>query len=126
MDDENFIKYVDIAVANLPQEFKQKLNNVSIVVEDFPTRNQLIRLNIPPGSLLFGLYEGIPQTKRKNYGVGPTMPDKITIFKYSILYVSSSEEDMIRRIGETVRHEIAHHFGMDEDQIRKARTKKLE
>lgn len=120
MDDVTFVKYIDIAVNNLPLEFKNKLSNVSIVVADFPTRSQLVRLNIPPGSLLFGLYEGIPQTKRGNYGIGPTLPDKITIFKYPILYVSRSQDDVIKKIGETVRHEIAHHFGMSENQIRHA------
>ena len=73
--------------------------------------------------LLLGLYQGIPQTKRRNYGVGPTLPDKITIFKYPLLRISRSYEEAIANIKATVIHEIAHHFGMSEEDIHKARRR---
>lgn len=121
---EKFEKIVDEAVAEIPKKFLDKLSNVAIVVQEFPNPNQLLKLGIKSekGSarpyLLLGLYEGVPQTKR--WGGGGIFPDKITIFKNSIEYLSSSEEDVRRIVSDTVKHEIAHHFGMSEGQIRNA------
>lgn len=119
---DEFEKWVGIAIDGLPDQFREKLNNVAIVVEDWPTQEQLIKLKIYRGTLL-GLYEGIPQTKRSGYGIGATLPDKITIFKYPIMQIAQTKEEIIKQVQETVRHEIAHHFGMNEEQVRKAMSK---
>jgi len=122
MDDSDFERIISEAVAGLPQEFKGKLNNVAIVAADFPTSRQLeVLARRGERGLLLGLYEGIPQTKRRNYGVGPTLPDKITIFKYPLLQISRSYEEAAENIRNTVIHEIAHHFGFSEEQIKKAK-----
>src|SRR3989344_217560 len=122
MDEAQFNKFVDQAIESLPKEFKDKLENVVIVVEDFPTNEQLISARIHPGyGTLLGLYQGIPQTQRgAGYGVGGTLPDKITIFKMPILAIARSESDLPAIIHNTVVHEIGHHFGMSEEMIRKA------
>jgi len=124
MDDSQFESAIVQAVKGLPQEFKDKLDNVAIVAADWPTRTQLeVLTKRGERGLLLGLYQGIPQTKRRNYGVGPTLPDKITIFKYPLLRISQSYEDAITNIKKTVIHEIAHHFGMSEEDIHKARRR---
>jgi len=127
MLDEEFEKLVDEAIASIPKEFLKKLDNVSIFIEDLPSADQLWKLKMRPGSsFLFGLYEGVPQTKRRYYGVGATMPDKITIFKNPLMAVARSAEDLKLMVKNTVWHEIAHHFGMDEHRVRKAEAKRRE
>jgi len=119
---EQFEKIVDDAVAGVPKKFLDKLNNVAIVVQDFPSPGQLAKLGVRTDGqtarpyLLLGLYQGVPQTKR--WGGGSIFPDKITIFKRPIEYLAHSEEDVKRIVVDTVKHEIAHHFGFSEQDIR--------
>lgn len=116
-----FVEIVNAAVSLLPNEFTNKLENVSILVSDHPTQNQLYKMyGRGQKGMLLGLYEGIPKTKRGRYGVGATMPDTITIFRTSLMRVSRDKVDLIENIKSTVWHEIAHHFGMDEKMIRSA------
>ncbi len=119
---EKFKELVNKGIDDIPQKFLDKLNNVGIVVEDDPTPEQLKRLKIRKNYLLFGLYEGIPRTKR--WGYGQVLPDKITIFKNPIEKSTQSEKETIKTIKETVWHEIAHHFGMDEKEVRRAESKR--
>ena len=99
----------------MPKEFAEKLDNLNVVVADWPTPTQ----HRGKRGLLLGLYEGIPATRRGNrYGIGGAIPDKITIFKIPILMISKTREDIKKNIRDTVIHEIAHHFGLDEDAIR--------
>ncbi len=138
MDREKFEKLVNEAIETIPKKFLEKLDNVDIVVEDEPTPYQLKKLRARKSLIIFGLYEGIPKTKRWNYG--QVLPDKITIFKKPIEKIAQSEEEAKRTssllhlhpatresvikeiIKNTVWHEIAHHFGMDEKRIREAET----
>ena len=122
MDDAKFEELINRAIESLPGEFMQKLDNVSIVMQEWPHANQM-RKNVGQGSLLLGLYEGIPQIKRGSYGIGGPLPDKITIFKIPILMISKTEDDIEKNVRETVIHEIAHHFGMDDLEIKKAKEK---
>ncbi len=117
MDHEEFSKYVEEAINTLPSEFAEKLENVAIIVEDRPSREQLQKLRLRGNRLLLGLYEGIPKTRRGRYGIGPTLPDKITIFRLPILAITRSQREIISQIRSTVLHEIAHHFGMSEEEI---------
>jgi len=124
---EKFEKIVDDAVAEIPKKFLDKLNNVAIVAQDFPSYDQLAKLGVKNRSqparpyLLLGLYQGVPQTKR--WGGGSIFPDKITIFKGPIEYLANSEEDVKRIVIDTVKHEIAHHFGFSEQDIRATKKK---
>ena len=119
MDEERFRKLVGEALDSLPKEFAEKLNNVSVTVDNFPTPYQVVKARLAPNMLLFGLYEGVPQTKRGVYY--SSIPDKITIFKYAIEQVSKTEEEIREQVRSTVIHEIGHHFGLSEAELRKAR-----
>ena len=116
MDGKRFRELVGEALDSLPLEFAKKLDNVSVVVEDSPTPSQVKKLMLSPGTLLFGLYEGIPQAKRGNYS--GVLPDKITIFKNSIEEVSQTEEDVKAQIRATVIHQIGHHFGLSDSELK--------
>jgi len=116
MDDEQFEKLVTEALDSLPSEFAKKMENVGVTVEDAPTYYQMRKLGLSPRSLLFGLYQGVPQTKRGNYG--GVLPDKITIFKFPILAVCRTEEEVRAKVRDTVIHEIGHHFGLSDEQLK--------
>ncbi len=117
VDRSQFEEYVREAVERLPASFRQYMDNVSIIVEDTPSEQQLRENGVPPGHTLFGLYEGVPKSERGNYGF--VAPDRITIFQEPIQRASSSRREVKRQVRETVWHEIAHHFGMDEERVRR-------
>ena len=119
MRDEEFEKIINEAIESLPAEFLSKLENVSIVIQDYPKA-------VSRGYMLLGLYEGIPKTRRGHYGIGATLPDKITIFKYPMLSIARSFSDLKEIVKNTVWHEIAHHFGMDESAVRQAEKARIE
>jgi|SRR5579872_1390731 len=112
---EEVEEIVDETIATLPEEFKKQMDNVAILVESWQTSQELQSVNSL--SLLFGLYGGTPKTKRSIYY--SSLPDKITIFAGPILAVSKNIEDAKNRIRETVLHEIGHHFGLSDEQLRK-------
>lgn len=121
MTHEEFEQLVKEGIDSIDERFLQKLKNVEIVIEEEPTPYQLQKLHMR-GGFLFGLYEGVPQTKREQYG--QVLPDKITIFKNPIEKVFFNPEDIKKAVKNTVWHEIAHHFGMSEHQVRKAEQKR--
>jgi predicted Zn-dependent protease with MMP-like domain len=118
MQRERFEALVARAIDDLPLEFRSKLENVQVLVEDWATPNQLGRAKLSQRSQLLGLYEGVPQTRRGR-GYGLVLPDKISIFQKPIEKQCRSEEEIEAKIGEVVRHEIAHHFGTDEETLRR-------
>lgn len=122
MDIENFEELVREGIKAIPQKFLDLLDNVDIIVEENPTPEQLKKLKIKNNYFLFGLYEGIPKTER--WGYGQALPDKITIFKNPIEQTAQTKEEIKQLIKDTVWHEIAHHFGMNEDRVRKAETRR--
>jgi len=117
MTHEEFEQLVKQGIDAIDEKFLQKLKNVEIVIEDNPTPYQIEKLRMK-GGFLFGLYEGIPQTKRESYG--QVLPDKITIFKNQIERYYSTPEAIKKAVKDTVWHEIAHHFGFDEKRVREA------
>ena len=120
MDRERFQWLVAKAVDSLPEGFRTKLENVAVVVEDWPTQGQLVEVGLRRRQTLLGLYQGVPLTKRGvHYGLVP--PDKITIFQKPIEAKCSHDAQIIAEIRRVVRHEIAHHFGIGD-----ARLKQLE
>lgn len=105
------------AVESLPAEFGARLENVDVVVEDWPDQHQLAGLGIRDRRALLGLYEGVPLTERGgHYGLVP--PDKITIFQKPIEAQCRDEAQIIAGIQKVVRHEIAHHFGIGDGRLR--------
>jgi predicted Zn-dependent protease with MMP-like domain len=122
MEIEKFEQLVNEGIKDIPQKFLDKLDNVVIVIEDNPTPEQLKKLKIRKNYVLFGLYEGIPKTKR--WGYADVLPDKITIFKKPIEQSAQTEGEVKKIVKETVWHEIAHHFGMDEKEVRDAESRR--
>ena len=114
---EEFEQLVVQALEELPDFFKEKLQNVDVVVTDWPTEAEIRAVGLKPGQLLFGLYQGIPLTKRTSH-YGLVLPDKITIYRLPILRICRTRENIIRQVQRTVKHELAHHFGIDDDRLR--------
>jgi len=119
---ENFEKLVNEGINDIPQKFLDKIKNVGIIIEDEPTPEQLKKLKVGKNYFLFGLYEGVPMTAR--WGSDPFFPDKITIFKNQIERSAETEEEIKQLVKETVWHEIAHHFGMNEEMVKKAEKRR--
>ncbi|MFH1522807.1 MAG: metallopeptidase family protein [Patescibacteria group bacterium] len=115
---EQFEKLVSEALDSLPDKFLHRLNNIAIFVKDSPTKEQLSKLERKNNYILFGLFEGYAQAKRLNFG--PVLPDRITLFRKSILKNCSNLQECKTQIVKTVKHEIAHHFGLDEKGARRA------
>ena len=116
MDRERFEWLVARAVEDLPEEFLTKLENIDVVVEDYPTPGQLRQVGLKHSETLLGLYEGVPQTKRGgHYGLVP--PDKITIFQRSIEARCRHDTEISAEIQQVVKHEIAHHFGISDARL---------
>jgi predicted Zn-dependent protease with MMP-like domain len=107
----------------LPQAYITGLENVAIVMADDPTEEQIVKMKLrEQGKILLGLYEGIPLPLR---GAGYTfvLPDKITLFKHSILRVVRSEAELFEQIKRTLWHEIAHYYGLNHAQMDALRNK---
>jgi predicted Zn-dependent protease with MMP-like domain len=116
MNRERFEELVARAVEDLPEEFREQMENVDVVVEDYPSREQLRYTHTEKDTILLGLYEGISLPERTIY-YGLVTPDKISIFQKNIEAVCANDEEIVQQIGETVRHEIAHHFGIGDAKL---------
>ncbi|MFZ1302015.1 MAG: metallopeptidase family protein [Candidatus Microsaccharimonas sp.] len=114
--DEAFDKLVTKAMNELPQEYIEGLNNVAIVYADWPNEHQAKKSDLKNGSLLLGLYEGIPLTQRGG-GYTFVLPDVITLFKVPIQMVSHSDEELFEQVKRTLWHEIAHYYGLNHNHI---------
>ncbi len=123
MSDEEFITLVDAGIDALGEDIRARMDNVAIVIADAPTEEQRKENNLSEDEILFGLYEGVPQTER-GLSDDIVLPDKITIFKEAILAVYSDPADIAVCVANTVWHEVAHHFGMDEDEVRAEEIKR--
>ncbi len=110
----DFYELVERALEGLPPELSALLENVAIVVDDWPEYSTPLVAGDPEDSL-YGLYEGVPLTERSAgyYGI---LPDKITIFR-GPLQRDFPQEELEEQVQITVVHEIAHHFGLDEDRL---------
>jgi predicted Zn-dependent protease with MMP-like domain len=113
-----FEKIIAGAIDAIPEDYYQRIKNVVFVAEDEPSLEQRKKLKLACNQSLFGLYEGIPLTKRtNNYNL--VLPDKITIFKLPIEHSTNTLEELVSQVHKTVWHEVAHYFGLDHDQIHK-------
>jgi predicted Zn-dependent protease with MMP-like domain len=117
LDHETFERLVTRALDGLPAWVQAALDNVEVTVAEMPTPAQRRRLELRPGATLLGLYEGVPQTRRSSH-YGLVLPDKITLFRRPILAVCRTPEEVQARVRSVVIHELAHHFGIDDDRLR--------
>ena len=111
---ERFEELVADALDSIPTELGAHMENVAVMVEDWPTREQL---GGRPGTLL-GLYEGVRLTDRSPLNYAGVMPDRVTIFRGPLCERSRDEADLAHQIRVTVIHEIGHHFGIDDGRLR--------
>jgi predicted Zn-dependent protease with MMP-like domain len=118
-DAESFEALVTQALDGLPEDIRAWLDNVAIVVADHPTAEHLRQGRVRGGGLLLGLYVGVPKTHR-GVTYGEVLPDKIVIFQRSIERMCNTDEEIREQVRRTVLHEIGHHFGMDEGDLRDA------
>jgi predicted Zn-dependent protease with MMP-like domain len=107
VEDEEFQDVVDAAIEDLPDELRDATSNVEVIVEEEP----------PPGQPLFGLYQGVPLTRRTS--AYAALPDKISIYRGPLVRRYGEEPELLRQmIRRVVLHEIAHHFGISDDRLR--------
>jgi predicted Zn-dependent protease with MMP-like domain len=123
MDRREFERLVAQACKRIPREFRQRVENVAIVVEPEPSRSQLRSAGVPPSDTLLGLYQGVPLTQRGSW-YQMVLPDKISLFQGPIEREARNSEDLPRVIYETLWHELAHYFGMEERQVRRAERRR--
>ena len=115
VSDKEFEKIVGDGIDAIPKLYQKYLQNVAFIVEDEATPDQLEKLNLFRGEVLFGLYEGVPLTGRQ--GTTKLLPDKITIFKNPALRFSNSVDELKEHVRHTIWHEVAHYYGLDHDRI---------
>jgi len=111
-----FEELVAEALDELPDQIQRWLDNVAIVVAQDPTPDQLRSAGLGRGRLLFGLYQGVPKTRR-GVTYGESLPDKIVIFQHPIERLCHTREDVRNQVRRTVLHEVGHHFGLDEKEL---------
>jgi predicted Zn-dependent protease with MMP-like domain len=114
---ERFEELVRQALATLPQEIAERIDNVDVEVQDWPEPKQLASARIPRGSTLLGLYQGVPLTKRTS-GYNMVPPDRIIIFQGPLERTARSDEELVGRVRDVVIHEVAHHFGISDERLR--------
>ena len=107
VEPDRFEELVADALDSIPPDLGRYIDNVAVFVN-----------HDAPSGHLYGLYEGVPLTRRENYGVGAAMPDRITIFRHTICRDARTETDVVAQVRKTVVHEVAHHFGIDDDRLR--------
>jgi predicted Zn-dependent protease with MMP-like domain len=116
MKREQFIKVVEETLDSLPRQFRTRIRNVAVLVEDIPPNQP----SAQPGQqrlLLLGLFRGVPKTKKSSFDL-PTGPDHIVLYQKNIEAVCSNEGEVREQIRRTVIHELGHYFGMDENQLK--------
>ncbi|HEY3248156.1 MAG TPA: metallopeptidase family protein [bacterium] len=104
------------ALETIPEPIRARMDNVDVVIEDRPSPDQLTSLDLSPDEELFGLYEGTPLIER-GITANPLMPDKITIFQRALEAGCETEADITEEVRRTIVHEVAHHFGFNEEKL---------
>ena len=116
MQKERFTSLVDEAIGRIPKRFRDEMRNVVVVVEEEPSPELLLELELEEDDTLFGLYHGTPLTERDST-FGNTLPDRISIYQRPIEDACETDEDIRECVAETVIHEFGHYFGLSEEEI---------
>lgn len=110
-----FERLVDRALASIPEPYRDALREVAIVVEDEPSRAQLLENDIDPGDSMYGLYEGVPRT---DYAADwAASPNRISLFRLPLEEDFPDPVELEAEVRLTVLHELAHHLGIDDDRL---------
>ena len=117
VSEEEFEGLVGEALDSLPEEFAELLDNVAVVVEESPAVEDLAQVGMAPEEAdeLLGLYQGVALPERDSFY--SALPDRVVIYRRSILLACSSRREVVREVRDTVIHELGHYFGMDEEQM---------
>ena len=113
MSEDEFEAAVQDALDSIPDKLARAMDNVAVFIED----DYVPKPGEDPDTVLLGLYEGVPLTERDSWWDAGSLPDRITLFREPILDICASREDVIHEVAVTVVHEIAHHFGIDDDRL---------
>lgn len=116
MKREDFTKVVEEVMDSLPKEFRGRIRNVAVLVEDVPA-DQVRPKRGQPKRMLLGLFHGVPMTHKSVFGV-PAGPDYVVLFQKNIEAICSTEAEVREQIRRTVIHEFGHYFGMTEEQLK--------
>lgn len=122
----DFEEMIEAGYEQLPQWVRERMKNVAILLEDEPSEDVRRTERLSPDETLLGYYQGVPLTARgDHYGVGMTMPDTITLYRLPIEDAAEADGIPVAQvIAETIWHEVAHHFGMDEHEVRSREQKR--
>jgi len=112
-----FERLVAEALDSLPREFQEKMDNVEVVVEYWPSREEEEIAGLAPDVTLFGLYQGVPLTERTSH-YGLVLPDRITIYQGPIEGYCRTSQAVRRKVRQVVMHELGHHFGISDERLR--------
>src|SRR5262245_21251586 len=115
MNRTDFVDIAEEVLDSLPEEFRRRIQNLAILVEDFPPNQP--RSHPRHKRLLLGVFHGVPATKRSVFDV-PTGPDHIVLYQKNIEAVCSTEAEVRHQIHQTLMHELGHYFGLDEEQLK--------
>ncbi len=118
MDKEKFEKLVEEALTRLPKAFKKYLQNIAVIVEDYPSKETRSQTGTPSYATLLGLYHGIPFKHRGPY-YGNAPPDVIVLYQRPIEDLCLTDEDVKEKVKEVLLHEVGHYFGLSEKELRK-------
>lgn len=113
MSADEFEAAVEDALQSIPEKLARAMDNVAVFIED----DYVPGPGEDPGTVLLGLYEGVPLTERDSWWDAGSLPDRITIFREPILDICGSRDDVIHEVAVTVVHEIAHHFGISDERL---------
>ena len=114
--EDDFVLWVEEALAAIPAPLRSLLGNVQISIEDEPSEHDYAINEVPDDEDLFGLFEGVPITETDSDSTVP-LPNRIRIFRYPHEEVCETEAELRAEVWRTVHHEIAHHFGIDDDRL---------
>lgn len=116
MEKKKFQKLVMEAIDELPDSFKKKIENLYVVVEDFPSEEILREQGVKSPYSILGLYQGIPVKKRGVFYTN-VLPDRITIYQKPVESLDKDDDRIKERVKEVFRHELGHHFGFSEKEL---------
>jgi len=116
MEPDLFERYVAEALDALPEQFRRALDNVEVVVEDWPDQDAMRRAGVRHRSQLLGLYHGVPLPQRTHYYT-LVLPDKISIYRRPIMMRCRDWEQVRAMVHRVLRHEVAHYFGISDERL---------
>jgi predicted Zn-dependent protease with MMP-like domain len=116
MTRRQFEAMVERVLRRLPKDFKEKIANIAVVVEDWADEETLAEMGIEPPDTLYGLYRGV-ELRARDSTYGNVLPDVITIYQGPIEEDAADEAEMAEIVRETVVHELGHYFGLDDDTM---------